>query len=425
MASASARFTLLLVVLVPTLPARAQQPAAGTGTVTGHVICADTQRPARFAQVTLFGVPAEVTQRPKLDPNADEATQMAAMKDAMASMKKTNIATALTDLNGAYTATDLAPGDYYLFGSTAGYISPLNTVQAALAAGADPKKPLAGIPIVHVVADRSSVGDVTITRGAAVSGTVLWDDGTPVTQAHVAVVAAQAEPKEPPTQFAMLAIGGGLMSLLAITDDQGHFRLAGLAPGDYLVSATLQANTGLNMTGGSMNFSHIMSQKPIVVYAPAAFHKTAAKSFTLHGSDTITDLIVTINLGGTHNVSGRIGSAEDHHSLNSATVTLTDAADKEFLRSASVDAAGNYTITFVPSATYNLTVTDAADTEPEKKSDKKASILNFSSDKTVRSYEDGKQSLIVSESDIAGLSIELTPSKKVKKGIDINSLIEP
>jgi len=279
---------------------------------------------------------------------------------------------------------------------------------------------------VHVAADRSSVGDVSITRGAAVSGTVLWDDGTPVTQASVRVVAASGGPKEPPTQFAMLAIGGGgLMGLMAITDDQGHFRLAGLAPGDYLVSATLQANIGLNMAGGAMNLSHIMSQKPIVVYAPAAFHKSAAKPITLHGADTVTDLTVTINLGGTHTVSGHIASAEDHHSLNSATVTLTDAADKDFSRSASVDASGNYTITFVPSATYDLTVTDAADTEPEKKSDKKPSLLNFASDKTVRSYQDGKQSVIVSESDIAGLNIELPAAKEVKKGIDLNSIIEP
>jgi signal recognition particle GTPase len=100
------RFTILLTALLP-IAAFAQQPA--TGTVTGHVICADTQRPARFAQVTLFGMPTEITQRPKLDPNADEATQMAAMKDAMASFKQTNIATALTDLNGAYTANNIAP----------------------------------------------------------------------------------------------------------------------------------------------------------------------------------------------------------------------------------------------------------------------------------------------------------------------------
>jgi len=116
----------------------AQQPV--TGTVTGHVTCSDTQRPARFAQVTLFGVPAEVTQRPKLDPNADEATQMAAMKSAMASIGKTSIVTALTDLTGAYTANNVAPGDYYVFSSVPGYITPVNTVQSAIDAGAEPKR---------------------------------------------------------------------------------------------------------------------------------------------------------------------------------------------------------------------------------------------------------------------------------------------
>jgi hypothetical protein len=410
------------------MAAAAQQPvaAAGMGTVNGHVTCSDTQRPARFAQVTLFGVPAQVTERPKFDPNADEAAQMAAIQAAMASMGKTNIATAQTDMTGAYVANDVAPGDYYLFASVAGYIAPLNQVQAALNGGADPKKLLPGIPIVHVAADRMSVGDVTITRGAAISGTVLWDDGTPVTQAHVAVVSATGETKEPPTQFAMLAMSGVLMSLLAITDDQGHFRIAGLAPGEYLVSATLQANNGLNMTGGAMNLSKIAAAKPLVVYAPAAFHKADAKPITLRASEDQRDMLVTVNLGGMHSVSGHIASLVDRHSLNSATVTLTDATDKDFARSTSVDAAGNFTVTFVPPGTYNLAVTDAADTEPEKKSEtKKPSLLNFSSDKAVRSYDDAKQSLIVGDSDVAGLNIEMTPSKTVKKGLDLNDLIKP
>jgi hypothetical protein len=91
-----------------------------------------------------------------------------------------------------------------------------------------------------------------------------------------------------------------------------------------------------------------------------------------------------------------------------------------------VDAAGNFTVTFVPPGTYNLAVTDAADTEPEKKSEtKKPSLLNFSSDKAVRSYDDAKQSLIVGDSDVAGLNIEMTPSKTVKKGLDLNDLIKP
>jgi hypothetical protein len=77
------------------------------------------------------------------------------------------------------------------------------------------------------------------------------------------------------------------------------------------------------------------------------------------------------------------------------------------------------------SGTYNLTVTNAADTEPAKKTEKKKSLFDFSSNHTLRSYEDGKQSVIVLDSDLAGLNLELAPSKKVKQGIDLNSLIGP
>jgi hypothetical protein len=405
--------------------AQAQQAAsvAGTGTVTGHVICGDTQRPARFASVTLLGVPSEVTVTPKLDPNADEATQMAAMKKAMASFGKTSFANAVTDTNGAYTMTDLAPGDYYVFGAQAGYVSPTDQVKAVIAAGADTKKMLPGIPVVHVVAEHSATGDATIERGGAVSGNVLWDDGTPVSGAIVSAMPPGKE-TDVPSEFAMLAASGIFQSLLGISDDQGHFRLSGLRSGEYLISVKLKASNGLNMTSGSFKLSKMIADMPLVIYAPAAFHKGDAKAVTLHASEDVRDQVVTVNLGGLRSVSGRVGSAEDHHGLNSATVTLTDAQDKEFSRSASVDASGNFTVTFLPPGTYDLKVSDAGDTQPEKKSDKKQSLLNFSSDKTVRSYEEGKQSVIVSDSDIAGLNIELVPSKTVKKDVDYGDLFK-
>jgi hypothetical protein len=398
--------------------------AAGTGTVTGHITCGDTQRPARFATVTLLGIPSDMSVTPKVDPNADKATQMAAMKKAMASIDKTSMASGVTDANGAYGMTDLAPGDYYVFGAQAGYVSPMDQVKSAMAAGGDGNKPLTGIPVVHVVAEHGAVGDATIERGGAVSGNVLWDDGTPVSGAIVTVVPPGKE-TEVPAGFSMLAMGGALQSLLGISDDQGHFRLSGLRSGDYLISVKLKVSNGMNFSGGSFNLGKMVADKPIVIYAPAAFHKSDAKAVTLHVGEDVRDQVVTVNLGGLRSVSGRVESAEDHHGLNSASVKLTDVADKDFSRESSVDAAGDFMVTFLPPGTYDLKVTNAADTQPEKKSDKKPSLLNFSSDKTVRSYEDGKQSVIVSDSDIAGLNIELTPSKTLKKDEDFGDLFKP
>ena len=74
---------------------QASASVAAGGTVTGHVTCGDTQRPARFAKVILFGVPAEIT--PPAEPNAKSLTA--------ADYKKANDALSMvqtqTDINGA------------------------------------------------------------------------------------------------------------------------------------------------------------------------------------------------------------------------------------------------------------------------------------------------------------------------------------
>jgi len=401
-----------------------QQPASatGTGTVTGHVTCGDTQRPARFATVVLFGVPAEVTATPKADPDASEEAQMAAMTAALNSIGKTNMVQAQTGTDGAYVATDVPPGDYYVFGAEAGYVSPLNQVEALVGAGADLKKPLPGVQVVHVVAEHQSMADVTIERGAAVSGVISWDDGSPVSGAIFTVVPAKGEVK-PPAQFGMLAIvnmlSGGIGA--SISDDQGHYRISGLAQGDYVVSAKIQVGQPMGL-GAGMNLAKMMANTPLEVYAPAAFHKSDAKAVTLTAAQDLRDQAVTLNLGGLHSVSGRVASAVDHHGINSATVKLQDTSDKDFARSAPVDAAGNFTVMYVPAGTYTMKVTDAEDTEPKPKNDKSKPNLFGPGTKTLRSYADGKQSVVVLDSDVTGQNVELAVDKNTKETPDFSKL---
>ena len=400
----------------------AQQPssAAGTGMVTGHVTCGDTQRPARFAVVILFGVPEQMTTVPKLDPNADSAAQAAAIADALKSIGKTNMVQSQTGTDGAYTATDVAPGDYYVFAASSGYISPLNQVQALIAGGADMKKPLPGVQVVHVTAEHTAMADVTMERGAAVSGTISWDDGSPVTGAIMAVAPAKGDSKQPPSQFGMLAMASVLTSL-SISDDQGHYRISGLAPGDYIVAATIRVGQQVGL-GTGMNLTKMMANTPLVVYAPAAFHKADAKPVTLHMAEDLRDQTITLKLGGLHSVSGTVSSVVDHHGINSATVRLQDTADKDFTRSASVDAAGNFTVTFVPPGTYSMKVTDAEDTEPKPKTDKDKPNLFGSGTKTIRSYADGKLSVIVTDSDLTGQNVALAVDSNPKKEPDFSAL---
>jgi len=413
----------LLAVSALAIASAAQQPtsATGTGTVTGHVTLGDTQRPGRFATVVLYGVPTEVTAPVKPDPDATEEAQMKAFAAAFKNIGKTNMVQAQTGADGAYVATDVAPGDYYVFGAVTGYVSPLNQVQALYQAGADLKKPLPGVQVVHVAADHQSTADVTIARGAAISGIISWDDGSPVTGAVFTVTPAKGDAK-PPTQFNMLAMAN-VLSALSISDDLGHYRISGLAPGDYIVTATIKTG-GQSGLGAAMNLSKMMAVTPMMVYAPSAFHKADAKPLTLTAGEDLRDQAMTVNLGGLHSVSGRVASTEDHHGINQATIRLQDGTDKEFVHSASVDAAGNFTVTFLPPGTYTMKVSDAEDTEPKPKTDKDKASIFGPGNKTLRSYKDGSMSVIVSDSDVTGQNIELAIDKNPKTEADYSKMFD-
>jgi hypothetical protein len=227
-----------------------------------------------------------------------------------------------------------------------------------------------------------------------------------------------------PPGFAMLGIAGGVggVGVLAFSDDLGQFRIAGLAPGEYLVKATMQVRSGFAMQRGVMNMAGLGADKPLVAYAPASFHKSGAKAVTLVAGQEVSGEDVTINLVGTHSVSGRVVSAEDGHGINAGSVELTDASDKDLVRGAAVDASGNFTVGFVLAGTYNLAVTGGADTEPSK--NKPTGIVRFTMPETVRNYEDGKQSVSVGDSDVVGLNIALQPSKNAKPGVNLNELLK-
>jgi hypothetical protein len=219
----------------------------------------------------------------------------------------------------------------------------------------------------------------------------------------------------------MSSAGAG--GVIAITDDLGQFRIAGLAAGEYYVKVMLQTKSQFSMQKGKMNFNfnQLAAEKPLTVFAPAAFHQASAKVVTLTEGQDLDGQEIAINLASLHSVSGHVASAEDHHSINSGTISLTDANDKDFSRSASVNEDGSFAVRFVPSGNYTLKVEEAADTVPSTKKPK--GLLNFDSDETVKSYDNAKQPVIVGDDDVMGQSIELTPSATVKKPMDIGGVL--
>jgi hypothetical protein len=300
--------------------------------------------------------------------------------------------------------------------SVGGYVQPHELLQAAYDAGEDLTKGVSGVPMVHVSAEHSVNAEISVTRGAAIEGRVLWDDGSGVNQAEVAVEPKTGEHKQLPPQFTMFWMDG---RSVADTDDRGHYRISGLAPGEYTVRAMLQTNRRMTMQRGRFDQNATVGVGPLMVYAPGGFRKMDAKPVTLTAGEERTDEDITYNLAATHTVTGRVTSVEDHHGLNHGVVTLTDTSEKTFVRTSGLDGDGNFSVTFVPSGSYTLTVRNAADTVPEEPGKSaEQGIMALNTLKTVRTYQKTEQPVMVADSDLSGQNVELKPENVQPEAAD-------
>jgi protocatechuate 3,4-dioxygenase beta subunit len=179
----------------PGQPARdAQQPRTGTARIKGRVVTADTGAPLRRVQLRLTGREFREGQ------------------------------VAQTDADGRYEFRLLPAGRYSLSASKAGYV--------ALSYGQrrpfEPGRPLE-------IADGQLLENVdfVLPRGAVIAGRITDEFGEPVADAIVQAMRFQflgGERRLVPT-------GRG-----AQTDDIGQFRLHGLQPGEYFVSARVMGS---------------------------------------------------------------------------------------------------------------------------------------------------------------------------------------
>lgn len=202
----------LLLALAIVIGAGAQQPArpgqtpardtsaqpnqdapAPTGSIVGRVIAADTGRPIKRARVTA---------------NASELPGGRGM---------------LTDDRGAFELTGLPAGRYTVNVSKSGFVS--------LSYGQ--RRPLQpGTPLQLSDGQQLKGVDFSLPRGSVITGTVLDDDGDMMPGVDVRVLRYQFQQGE----RRLVPAGNGQ------TDDRGQYRVWGLMPGDYYVSATARNN---------------------------------------------------------------------------------------------------------------------------------------------------------------------------------------
>ena len=171
---------------------RAQQTPQGTAAIGGRILAADTGRPVKRARVIVSAGGGQ-----------SRATT--------------------TDDQGRFRLTDLAAGAYSVSASKSGFV-------IAIYGQRRPLQP--GTPVQLADGQEIPTLELRLIRGAVITGRVLDEDGEPLARALVTVQRYQYVRGE-----RQLTAAGGDQ-----TDDRGQYRVFGLPPGDYYVSASV---TGL------------------------------------------------------------------------------------------------------------------------------------------------------------------------------------
>jgi hypothetical protein len=363
---------------IPAARALAQR-GGPVGSVSGTVIAGDTQQPARFVQVMLQSTSGGSPQ-----------------ERGFGGMVQSH-----TELDGTFFAGNVAPGDYYVTAWSPGYIPVRLMLQSGLDAGADPADLLRQIPVVHVSADTTSNVNVTMQRGGTLSGRIVWEDGSPA--AGLAVTASNTAPEaatEATMPVELAAITSPASNTGALTDDRGNFRVTGLPNGSYVLEVTIEgrAQFGGFQRGGAQT-------SPIHVYGTGVFHKADAKPIPLRTGDERNDLRMVIDLHGLHTVTGHVLSATPGQSVASGRVSLADATDPALQLSGSIDAEGAFTVRYVPSGTYTLTVAGASTQASTGYRGRGGFIAGGTA------FQPFSQSESVTDTDLSGLSLTLTPTQ--------------
>lgn len=348
------------LLLLITTAAYAQTTAANSraevmGTVTGHVYCSDTNEPARFAKVFLEPVP----QEPKLG-STDAASINAAPAKANTAQRSDTVT---TTLDGSFTLTKIHAGAYYVIVDEPGYINPRNlfTEEQLNKPTPEVRDELARkLTRIVVEPNQTEVAQVLLERGASISGTVLYDDGSPA-----AGVSVKLQHKDHDGKWIDLPRSSNYMPAIE-TDDRGYYRISSLLPDEYMIEATLQLvdqkTVTSNFGGNQVQFAMASFRFSLTFFGNGTPRIDQAASLKLGVGQSRNGQDMTLPVAKLHKLTGRVLAGADSHPVNAATVALLDRDSNKEISSTDVSREdGLFHFEFVPDGDYILRVSNARD----------------------------------------------------------------
>ena len=345
--TAPMRFLLAFTLALTGIPLQSQElpskaTSSPTGSVSGTVICSDTQAPARFAKVVL--VNRNLPHFPTMD------------------VPRTTLSiTGLTGIDGHFLIDQVPPGDYYAMASVDGYIFPLTLIL-----NESPSHPLAellhDVPQVHVAASQTAQTEIALQRGGLIAGQATFEDGSPAAGLRVQLHAAEEEQSlsllGPILQI--ITRGAVVRSNNLETDDEGRFRFSGLPPGQYRLSLSLTISASSHVVQGASSSRNALrdngdTQSVVEIFYPGAFRMASGKVLKITGDERLSDSDIVISLKNLHTVRGTVRMPADLSTMKKATICLCDEDGPREARLSRVETIhpdGSFEFKYVPPGRY-------------------------------------------------------------------------
>ena len=280
-----------------------QAPAPpGTATLRGHVFAADTGQPLRKAQVRIMA--SDIPENRMVSTNE----------------------------SGAYEFKDVRAGRYTVMASKGSYVNMSYGQQRPT----DSAKPLEILD--HQTVERL---DLMLPRGGVITGRVVDEFGEPAPEIQVATERFQVVQG----QRRLFPAGRPVM-----TNDVGEFRLFGIPPGQYYLSATWRNTNGFNPNGSP---SERTAYAPI--YYPGTITANEAQRLTISAGQQIDDLVMVLKPIKASRISGTaIGS--DGKPLTPAMIMVmqSNVGFGSMSSNAQVRPDGTFTVGGLAPGTYTV-----------------------------------------------------------------------
>ena len=219
----------------------------------------------------------------------------------------------------------------------------------------------AALPRVKVEADHTETAEVRLERGAAISGTILYDDGTPAAELSVKLLH-----KDPTGKW--VPLNNTSYRTFTTTDDRGQFRIPSLLGDEYLLETDLVLSdykTSHSSGGpGGEEFEFVMQNTiSMIPYFGSGLTKQAdATSIKLRAGRELTGQDMLLPISKLHHLTGHVAAGPDSHFVNAADVALLTADDqKQFTTAKVLRDDGLFHFDFVPPGDYILRITNARD----------------------------------------------------------------